>query len=350
MRIEQEYFEGCLLGGAVGDALGAPIEFATLNEIKDRFGKDGITGFPKNPGQKAQITDDTQMTMFTAEGLLRAVARWSERGICHPPSIVHHAYIRWLHTQNEENRYLQESFGRETDDGWLINIKELHHRRAPGNTCLSAMRSKQMGTIEEPINDSKGCGGVMRIAPVGLIVDPPFTMGCSIAAITHSHPCGYLSGGVLAQIIANINSDMSLEQSIEQALGVMAAVPRHEECLKTIRLAMDLFGNGSSHEANIRKIGHGWVGEEALAIAIYCSLSSQSDFRQGVCMAVNHDGDSDSTGSITGNILGAYLGRRAIPPEWLESVELAEEITQLADDLLIQYKDDEEWKNRYPGW
>jgi ADP-ribosylglycohydrolase len=98
------------------------------------------------------------------------------------------------------------------------------------------------------------------------------------------------------------------------------------------------------------KIGEGWVGEEALAIAVYCALKYQDDLRGALIAAVNHDGDSDSTGAITGNILGAYLGANAIPQAWLKKLELREVITELADDLLVQFREGEDWWQKYPGY
>ena len=103
-----------------------------------------------------------------------------------------------------------------------------------------------------------------------------------------------------------------------------------------------------AHEA-IKHIGEGWVGEEALGIAVYSALKYPDDFRRAVIAAVNHDGDSDSTGAITGNILGAYLGLSRIPPEWVEVIELKDVLIQIADDLLVGYREDEEWWDRYPG-
>ena len=200
----QDLFEGCLLGGAVGDALGAAIEFMSLPEIRSRFGKEGIKTYAEAYGRNGAITDDTQMTLFIAEGLLRAYCREYYKGICHPPSVVHHAYVRWLNTQGEHSKSGFEG----SRDGWLIQIPELHSRRAPGNSCLSALRAPEMGTIERPINNSKGCGGVMRIAPVGMMWDDPqtvFDRACEIAAITHGHPTGYIAAGCLAAIIFFIN-------------------------------------------------------------------------------------------------------------------------------------------------
>ena len=73
----------------------------SLSAIRAKFGPAGITDLAPAYGRVGAITDDTQMALFTAEGLLRADARWRGRGICHVPSVVRHAYLRWLHTQAE---------------------------------------------------------------------------------------------------------------------------------------------------------------------------------------------------------------------------------------------------------
>ncbi len=186
MKRDKDHFRGCLLGGAVGDALGWPVEFLRMNEIKKKYGEEGITDLVEGVNGKAQITDDTQMTLFTAEGILRAENRRREKGISCPPTLVYHAYLRWLHTQG----YPQNKDKNSIYDGWLIGIKELYASRAPGNTCLSALSSGSMGTIEQPINNSKGCGGVMRAAPVGLFYrkEEAFQIACECAALTHGHP------------------------------------------------------------------------------------------------------------------------------------------------------------------
>jgi hypothetical protein len=124
---------GCLVGGAVGDALGAPIEFMGLSQIRSKFGPSGLTDYAEAYGRKGAITDDTQMTLFTAEGVLRAYNRGMERGICNPPSVVHHAYIRWLLTQERKSSY--QSYYQSPDflDGWLIKVQQLNSRRARGD-------------------------------------------------------------------------------------------------------------------------------------------------------------------------------------------------------------------------
>jgi len=161
-------YAGCLLGGAVGDALGAPIEFMTLEQIRLKFGNAGLTDYAEAYGRKGAITDDTQMTMFTAEGLLRSLHRFNDRGICSPPAVIANAYLRWLITQGEKANSIFSAGKDPSQDGFLIQIPELHARRAPGNSCLSALRATEIGSLKHPVNDSKGCGGVMRVAPIGL--------------------------------------------------------------------------------------------------------------------------------------------------------------------------------------
>lgn len=334
----------------MGDALGAPVEFMSLSEIRKKYGPTVVSDLITAPESKALITDDTQMTMFTAEGLLRAMSRYNERGLCHPPSVVHHAYLRWLHTQGEKEAVGEVN--NERDDGWLIGVKALHAWRAPGNTCLSALKTGRMGTVEEPINKSKGCGGVMRVAPVGLFVmkEVVFDLACDIAAITHGHPSGFLAAGAFALIIHDIVAGLSLEESIKDAIETLKTKKGHEECLDAIRLALEAVEHSEPCPETIEKIGAGWVAEEALAISTYCAMVADGDFRKGVSLAVNHSGDSDSTGAMTGNILGALLGKQAIPTEWLEKLELGGEIEELARDLLTQYDESESWSKKYPPW
>lgn len=339
-------FRGCLLGGAVGDALGAPVEFLSLDEIRQRFGPTGVTDLVPAYGRVGAITDDTQMTMFTAEGLLRASARWEQRGICHVPSVVHHAYVRWLYTQGFESKAaFQPPF-----DGWLVSLNALYQRRAPGRTCVSALQAETAGSRDKPINGSKGCGGVMRAAPAGLVAADPFELGCDTAALTHGHPSGYLAAGCLALLVHRLAQGDKLADGLAAARDVLRRQSHHEECTAAVQRAVDAAANDPPAAEAIERIGMGWVAEEALAIAVYCALVAEGDFVKGILLAVNHSGDSDSTGAIAGNILGTMLGVEAIPERWLERLELRDEITALADDLVTGYRDDEGWWDRYPGW
>lgn len=351
----RERFAGCLLGGAVGDALGAPIEFWSLADIRRQLGPAGATAYLPAYGRLGAITDDTQMTLFTAEGLLRADNRGRERGLVDPVSVVHRSYLRWLRTQNE-----RPPARLDPDDGWLFGQPELHSARAPGNTCLGALSSGRVGSIAAPLNDSKGCGGVMRAAPAGLArADPAtaFALGRDLAAITHGHVDGALPAGFLAALVAVLCRGGSLSQAVGAARTRLLAEPRHAGTLAAVDAALALSGRAEAPSAElVETLGAGWTGEEALAIGLYCALSAH-DFAHGVLLAVNHSGDSDSTGSIAGNILGAALGSAAIPPAWLAQLELRTVIEQVADDLWRHFTGDasmtdgdrEADRQRYPG-
>ena len=314
----QNRFRGCLLGGAVGDALGAPVEFLDLDEIVRAYGEQGIRDYAPAYGKLGAITDDTQMTLFTAEAMLSAHLAAALQS--HEPDFFRAAvrsYARWLMTQ-ENSRLLTSTSAKPS---WLLQQKKLFSRRAPGTTCLSALQTSR-GKVTRATNDSKGCGGVMRVAPVGMYfahslsrehqsgrVRPDiFATGRDLAAITHGHPSGFLTAGALRKH------------------------PSHKETLAAIEKAESLANSRPHERAALRELGKGFVAEEALAMGIYCALSAR-DFEDAIILAVNHSGDSDSTGSITGNLLGAAAGVEAIPARWLAHLELRPIIEALADDL-----------------
>jgi ADP-ribosylglycohydrolase len=321
----RDAFRGCLLGGAVGDALGAPVEFMKLAEIRQRFGRSGVTELVPAYGRLGAITDDTQMTIFTAEALIRAQHRLESRGICSLEAVTWNAYQRWLGTQGQRATASR-------DPGWLAGAPELHARRAPGNTCLSALGANHMGTVDEPVNDSKGCGGVMRVAPLGLVANEPFRRGRDNAALTHGHASGQLAAGYLAQLIADVLAGATLRDAAHAGLRRLGEESGHEETSAAVESALRLADDRDPSPEAVESLGAGWVAEEALAIGLYCALSAR-DFEHGVLLAVNHGGDSDSTGSIAGNLMGLLAGERGIPRRWLEQLELREVIAQLADDL-----------------
>lgn len=341
-------FQGCLIGGAIGDALGWPVEFMKLSEIKSRFGENGLAHLILSGDGKAQITDDTQMTMFTAEGLLRAESRLTNKGICHAPTVIYFAYQRWLVTQGYPKK-------KDLDfiyDGWLLKLNRLHASRAPGNSCITSLLKDEKGTIEKPINNSKGCGAVMRSAPFGLFLNKntAFEMAVESAAFTHGHPTGQLAAGALAFLIAEIIEGQSIITAVFNTIEKLKIEDHSFECISKLEDAISLSQSDLSDIESISSIGEGWTGEEALGISVFCAVRHQNDFRKALVASINHSGDSDSTGAITGNILGAYNGIDSIPKEWIQNTELVEEVRQLANDLFQAYEDSDEWWNKYPGY
>ena len=347
--MKQDQIAACLIAGALGDALGYEVEFSSWPAIQSRFGRDGIRELSLHSG-KARISDDTQMTLFTAEGLILAFGRAQERGISGKIEYyLLQAYLCWLRTQGYPSDSLWSPVSR------LLKNPDMNHPRAPGNTCLSALRSGKCGTIEEPINHSKGCGGVMRSAPCGLVrrrgrgepFGDPLWTGAKAAAITHGHPLGWIPAGMLADVVdrclyENYTSLRALiKASLDATVKAFSAWEEIGAFEVLMRRAMDLaelprgtgIATASVDEPAIRSLGGGWVGDEALAIAVYAALRYDSDLKEGLITAVNHGGDSDSTGSICGNILGAWLGMDAIDPTWAGQLELCETMEEIAHDL-----------------
>lgn len=347
---------GFLLAGAVGDALGAPVEFLTIDDIRSEFGADGVTDYL--PGSLGCITDDTQMTLFTMEAVIRAHL-WARTG--HPasdlPRFLADAYLRWFRTQCSPAE--REQVTGEWQVGWLAEVPGLYATRAPGNTCLSSLRMLQRGGVRgsttHRLNDSKGCGGVMRAAPLALWSRDSgqvFAAAAEAAAITHGHPSGYLSAGVLAVIVQQLLlKGQVLDEAIAVARAELVKWSEHQEQLQLLDAAVALAAEGRPTPEQLNsRLGKGWVGEEALAIGV-CAALVATEFSDGVLFAVNHSGDSDSTGSIAGNILGAYYGDNFIPERWLERLELREVITALARDAVEEFKvepvEGERWLARY---
>ncbi len=350
-RRTTDHFRGCLLGGAAGDALGHPVEFMRIEKIHTVFGKNGIDAYLKETG--GLITDDTQMTLFTAEGLLRATTFLHRKeGLSEPEKrdfirrYVHSAYKHWFLTQSP----LAQSFQKRNTDPGLLNVPEMYARRAPGRTCMSALEDTPFG--HKAANDSKGCGGVMRVAPVGLLFPPEeaFHIGCESAAITHGHKTGIYSSGFLAMLISLLVEGSTLRKAVYRTSTFMLnSVRGYEETLNAVNLALH-YAQGMEHnEETVAAVGGGggWIAEEALAIGIYCALAAGDDFERGITLAVNHSGDSDSTGSIAGQILGLLLGERAIPEKFLERLELSALIGSIAEDLFTGYSDKESWQTKY---
>lgn len=346
MNTLHDRIRGSLIGGAIGDALGYPVEFIySFEEIQKRYGERGITRLDTwqsrledaEQAGKAVVSDDTQMTLFTANGLLNAKKQGIslKYGICS-------AYVEWYLTQigKKSPKY---------KDCWISDVPELNHRRAPGNTCMSSLDDIYRG--KAPMNNSMGCGGVMRIAPIPLYaavqdrmsIEEADLLAGEAAEITHQHPLGYISAALMSHVIYRLARDIEpTQESMKRYImeGV-EMIRKHykayyndvERMAELAERAILLLDNGKTDLENIGHLGEGWTGEEALAIALYCALKHFDSFEDAMIAAVNHGGDSDSTGAVTGNILGAAIGYEAIPQFYMDDLEMHELILHMADDL-----------------
>ncbi|TLM82381.1 ADP-ribosylglycohydrolase family protein [Pseudarthrobacter sp. NamE2] len=336
---------GCLLGGALGDSLGYAVEFDSIDEIRRRFGGAGLTGFAQLSG--SHFSDDTQMTLYTVDGLVEAL-EWANSGVAADVNAcLWLAYLRWLATQGE----VADASAPVPQPRWIDGNSVLRERRHPGKACISGLATGEMGTATRPVNlESKGCGTVMRSAPFGLIPhiapDAVYKLSADAASLTHGHPSARQSAGIFSLLIHRLVSGEGLR---EAAAGVTAHAATladvAPELPERLEAALRLADKGPvPPEELVQALGEGWVAEEALAVALYAVLATLRDggapggpaghFRAAVALAVNHSGDSDSTGSVAGNILGACYGEDCLPADWLDALEAPEVIRAMADSMV----------------
>lgn len=364
---------GCIIGGAVGDALGYPVEFRrSYYEIQQEYGAKGITRYRLSEDGTAHFSDDTQMTLFTASGLMQAGADLNLRGLGDERSWQYHIashYIDWFWTQNGKLYKKHAS--------WLFEIPELHSRRGPGITCLTSLQDMANGI--DPDNDSKGCGGIMRVAPIALCADLRERMSADFvymlagksAYITHNAPLGFIPAAFMVMLLDKImhcdgevnrlspekmvwdcmKETRNVQLDYDASKGTYSKFADDiKELERLVNMAITLVREGGSDVDNIERLGGGWTGETALAIALYCAMKHTDSFEDAVIAAVNHSGDSDSTGAICGNIMGLIHGYEAIPAHFKENLELRSVLEEVATDLYTgsaNTEDIKRWRKKY---
>jgi len=310
----RERTRGCLLGLAVGDALGHPTEFVpSLGAIRARWGARGIQGFvPAGRHPPGTFTDDTQMALCVARALCRA----GRGDLDTLMRTLAAEFVAWVHSPLND--------------------------RAPGGTCLAGCHALELGTPwrEAGVKGSKGCGAAMRAAPLGIYFagdDAALVrVGAAQSALTHAHPTGVASGVAAAAAVAwavgegrrdeligyvrsrveALDADTLVSVGCEPRLALGLGV---REMLEALDRTADALG--TDHDDVCALLGGAWVGEEAVACALWCVLKAGDDFRDAVLRGANTSGDSDSIACIAGSILGAALGPEAIPARWRAEVE-----------------------------
>lgn len=308
------YMARSLRAGMIGDSLGAKIEFLSLSEIRQLF-PESVDRILPAYGVRAAITDDSQMTLFTLEGLLESQSEDLGRQV----SAVHRSLLRWLDTQGETGRLSGGDHGIKRED-------MLKHRRAPGGTCLSALReTKEYGM--PAANNSKGCGTIMRVAPVAFIAprDQVRALALRTSALTHGHPTAQWAAAFWAELIAEIlhgQSVCEISTDIVRSVAIdlieeYGAIP---EAAEVVTAAKQALASNEVHPLAIEQLGGGWTAETALAIALR-SCCVAGHLEEGLKIAVTHSGDSDSTGAIAGNLLGVIFPGEVMNHRWHAEVE-----------------------------
>ena len=334
---KRDRIRGAMIGCAAGDALGYPVKVLSEAAIVERYGLRGITAYDLDENGTARITADTQLMLLSANGILFAHTRGALRGIMAPVYQYFDAfYMDWYRLQTEKQP-------RRARCGWINAYPALSAKRAPSPTSMRVFSSDKFGSMDEPVNDSKGSGCLLRAVPIGLSYsdDPAYILdlAANTAALTHGNEVTWVASGVLALIISLIiHQELSIAEAVNETLKALdKSFPDSRkaahELLSSIWSARPLATSASSDLDAIHALGEGWVSNEALAIGILCALRYENDIAGAMTFAANHGGNSSTTAAIAGMLVGARIGFNAIPDRFVDRLELVDVILELADDV-----------------
>lgn len=339
-------FEGAIFGSALGDAFGYPLMSMSFEEICKTFEKSGARELAiSRKTNTALFTEATQMSLFTADGILWA----SDEHVAYEngavASYVFYSYQQWLYMQTKTiaDREYEWLFDKEKNPNMssLMKSKGLGKPRRLNDTNIDALldaKGGSFGTLSKGVNQNADNGAVKRVAPAGLFYgqnpDMAFRMACDIGAITHSHPDGYLPCGVYAALVSYLISDKPLDDAVNETMALLAAYPENQNTYSALQKAVDLANDEDiDPQEGLEDLGDGKSAISAVAIAVYSAILHQTNYKFAVALSANHDGDSAACGAITGGILGAWYGAKKLPKDWMKKIQYFNLLETVADVL-----------------
>lgn len=326
----KEKFSNIIKAGAIGDSFGYNVEFDSWEKINTKY--DGPIMFSNCNNYIA--SDDTQMTLFCLEALKKNYENNNNNEDI--LERIYEYYLDWNATQYKD-LMIKNDFSKQ---------KDLQKRQAPGRTCLTALGSGRCGTIKNKINDSKGCGGIMRVAPIAFLnksLDEIIYLGNMQAAITHGHTEGYLSSGFFAGLINLGLKGFSFEESYKEVKSKILKNKESEEFINYLnKLEKNIEVEFKNPNEMTEILGEGWTGETALGLAIY-AFKHGKNFEHTLLISTNHKGDSDSTASLAGQLYAAF---KNLDSEYLDiynKIDLKNIINNSLEnvDVINDFKDTE---------
>ena len=320
-------YRGCLLGLAVGDALGEPADKLSWAQIREDFGPNGLMGYA---GDCPRVTSHTQLCAFTANGLLLGQTRGQISGKMAP-------FVRYMALSQKEWAKAQRPYAMvQRTFCWVYWVDEFRRRACADSRMLEMLASDHIGSLEEPINRLDGCGSLSAAVAVGLFGTDSARLGAEAVALTYGHSTAILSGAIVAEVVHRVvnRRAVSLEQHFRDALNAVeekfsGSFPKARTVTAAVRYAMDLAKERT--DALDQLVCQ--TAPQVLAGAAYTLMHCGDDFDAAMVSAVNHSGRSSAVAALAGAILGARLGERAIPDFYLDSLESAQPLRTLADDL-----------------
>lgn len=361
MAKKRSAYRGCLLGLAVGDAMGYTVNSHTLAEIQEDYGPNGLQGYDPDNGF-ADVTSYTQLAAFTANGLLYGLTQGRIKGAM-PPFInyIARSHWEWASSQAMMDRPARTAC-------WVFKEKTLCRRRCLDTRMKEIILRKQFGTPEDRLNLMSTPTTITAALAVGMFYDPENMdkqelgrLGAEAVALTHGDPMAFLPGAVVAQLTALVlRSSAPLEELVDQAVEAFKAQFDHDYHRQTsqicslIRQAKELSRDENTLFVEAMERLQCKTGAQVLAGAVYSLLAGEEDFDTSLIIAVNHSGASAAVAALVGGLLGARLGVEALPDFYLDCLECREELQELADDLCqgcpIEKGDvffDDAWDSKY---
>ena len=340
MALQQTSYRGCLLGMAVGDAMGFTVDHRSLAEIQEDYGPNGLLGYDLVNGY-ADVTSNTQLAAFTCNGLLFGVTRGQMTGKMAP-------FIKYIALACCEWAASQRTSGRPARNYcWLPRRAEICRRHCMETRMVETLERRNLGALETPANNYSGPFGLTAAIAVGLFYDEDRMdqweidrLGAEAVALTHGSPTAFLSGAVLAHIMSKLlrKPDAPLKKVVMEAAEAMKAQFGHQysQAFEIATLLRHAITYSETHGVRpveiMEKLGCD-TAAQVLAGAVYAGLVSGKDFDRAMIISVNHSGRSSAVGAIAGAILGIRLGEEALPDFYIECLEPAEVLRELADDM-----------------
>jgi ADP-ribosylglycohydrolase len=332
---------GSLFGLAFGDALGAATEFIRyVDDILDWWPPEGPWDLWGDP---IPVTDDTQMAIAVGRALV-AVLSDDVPTPARLESLLRNEFVRWLESPDNS--------------------------RSPGRTCLVACGRLAAGErwIDATVPGSKGCGGNMRVAPVGLLAlarpDIPDHVRAAVAqfqcALTHGHPTALAASDLTSYAVVEVGRGCEpgrlpgmlrdyaeshrtiyhevwlgdLWRRSGDASPVEYIARGWDECFDVLDRLDRALVHPDWRADPCLATGEGWVAEEAFATGLLCFLLYPDEPRKAIRRAATTSGDPDSIAALTGAFAGARCGLDVWPSEWLERIEYRKDLREIVERLV----------------
>ena len=342
MISRRDTYRGCLLGLAIGDAMGYPADTKTWPQIQEEYGPYGLMGYDLRNGY-AEISSHTQIAAFSCNGLLLGLTRGQVYGKMAP--FVRYAALAQQEWAAGQRRYDQPS----RNHCWVFRVPEMRQRHCTDTRMVETLNRGRLGSLEDPVNKHDTPASLASAIAAGLFADTgklkqaeADRLGAECVAVTHGHPLAFLPGAMTAHLISGClrHPDRPLRLLIKDALSALQEqfvreYPREVGQVTALtEQAMSLAEERLMRPVDAMERLKCDTGAEILAGALYAVLLCEEDFDNAMVIAVNHSGRSAAVSCLTGAILGARLGEQMLPEFYMDGLYIADALRDLADDLV----------------